>query len=218
MRSNRLQILLADDHPIIRCGIRNALAAHLEAQFFEAGSGREALEQAQARGFDLILLDITMPGRSGLDIIADLKIAQPDTPILVVSMHGEEQYATRVLRAGAAGYITKSQLATELIAAVQKVLAGRKYVSETVAERLASSFSAGGGGEPGHEALSGREFEVLRLIAAGHSGKEIAAMLSISYKTVSTYRTRILEKLGLQTTHQLAQYARQHGLTEESQP
>ena len=215
MTGQRLQILIADDHAIIRLGLRQALSLDVSADYTEAKDAREALEYARAKPFDLILLDITMPGRSGLDTIADLKLAQPKTPILVVSMHAEEQYAVRVLRAGASGYITKSQLASELVTAVQKILTGRTYVSEAVADRLVANIGLPGTAV-GHDSLSAREFEVLRMIAAGRSGKEIAADLNISFKTVSTYRTRILQKLNLQTNHQLTEYARHHGLTEES--
>ena len=210
-----LKVLLADDHPTIRIGIRAALQIRYATDVTEARDARTALDHARARKFDLILLDITMPGRSGLDILPDLKIAQPTTPVLVVSMHAEDQFALRVLQAGAAGFINKSALADELLTAVEKVLAGRRHVSESLGERLAADFVRGGHRES-HETLSAREFEILRMIALGKSGKEIAADLSISYKTVSTYRTRMLKKLGLRNNHDLREYALRERLLEDS--
>lgn len=214
-KEHKLRVLLADDHTAIRLGIRTALETRYEAEFTEAKDARSALEHARAQQFDLILLDITMPGRSGLDILPDLKTAQSATPILVVSMHAEEQFALRVLQAGAAGFINKSALADELLSAVARVLEGRRYVSESLGERLASDFVRGAARES-HETLSAREFEILRMIASGKSGKEIAADLSISYKTVSTYRTRLLKKLGLRTNHDLREYALRERLLEDS--
>lgn len=212
---SKLHVLIADDHTAIRLGIRTALETRYAAECTEAKDARTALEYARARQFDLILLDITMPGRSGLDILPDLKTAQPGAPILVVSMHAEEQFALRVLQAGAAGFIHKSALADELLSAVEKVLAGRRYVSDSLGERLASDFVRGAQRES-HETLSAREFEILRMIASGKSGKEIAADLSLSYKTVSTYRTRMLKKLGLRTNHDLREYALRERLLEDS--
>ena len=211
----QLRVLIADDHTTIRLGIRTALETQYKAEFTEAKDARAALEQARARKFDLILLDITMPGRSGLDILPDLKSAQGETPILVISMHPEEQFALRVLQAGAAGFISKSALAHELLSAVERVLAGRRYVSESLGERLASDVVRGAPRES-HETLSAREFEILRMIASGKSGKEIAADLSLSYKTVSTYRTRMLRKLELRTNHDLREYALRERLLEDS--
>jgi len=211
----KLRVLIADDHTAIRLGVRSALETRYAAEFTEATDAKAALIQARAKQFDLILLDLTMPGRSGLDILPDLKLAQPATPILVVSMHAEEQFGLRVLQAGAAGFIHKSALADELLAAVEKVLAGRRYVSESLGESLASDFVRGGQRES-HETLSAREFEILRMIASGKSGKEIAGELSLSYKTVSTYRTRMLKKLGLRTNYDLREYALRERLLEDT--
>lgn len=211
----KLRVLVADDHTAVRLGIRSALETRYALDCTEASDARAALEHAAARQFDLILLDITMPGRSGLDILPDLKISQSTTPVLVVSMHAEEQFALRVLQAGAAGFINKSALADELLTAVERVLAGRRYVSESLGERLASDFVRGAPRES-HETLSAREFEILRMIASGKSGKEIAADLSLSYKTVSTYRTRMLKKLDLRNNHDLRDYALREGLLEDS--
>lgn len=214
-RPSRLRVLVADDHTAVRLGMRSALETRYTVDLTEAKDARAALEHAAAQQFDLILLDITMPGRSGLDILPDLKIAQSATPILVVSMHAEEQFALRALQAGAAGFINKSALAGELLTAVERVLAGRRYVSESLGERLASDFVRGAPRES-HETLSAREFEILRMIASGKSGKEIAADLSLSYKTVSTYRTRMLKKLDLRSNHDLREYALRERLLEES--
>lgn len=211
-----LRFLIADDHAVIRLGLQHTLREQYPAAIFaEATTAFEALNHARSTRFDAILLDITMPDRSGLDILADLKAAQPSTPVLVISMHGEEQFAMRALRAGASGYVNKSEVAEEIVTAVRKVLAGRRYVSDTFAERLAADVR-GESGRASHEALSAREFEVLRLIAIGKSGKEIAAALSLSYKTVSTYRVRVLQKLHLQTNYDIVEYARRERLTEES--
>ena len=211
---DKLQVLVVDDHAVIRLGIELALQQHLASRIVEAGTAQEALELVRHTRFDLILLDITMPGRSGLDVLPEMRVAQPDSPILVMTMHAEEQFAERVLRAGGAGYIMKTELADELVSAVRKVLGGQRYVSESLGQRLATKLSVGADAQRGpHEALSAREFEVLRMIAQGKTGKEIAAELSLSYKTVSTYRTRILLKLDLRTNHDLALYARRAGLT-----
>lgn len=211
--AERLQILVVDDHAIIRLGIQLALQPHFPARIVEAKDAQEALGLVRATRFDLILLDITMPGRSGLDVLPELRSAQPESPILVMTMHGEEQFAERVLRAGGAGYIMKSELPNELVSAVRKVLGGHRYISEALGERLAMKLRGNAQlGRGSHEELSAREFEVLRMIANGKRGKEIAADLSLSYKTVSTYRTRILLKLDLRTNHDLTLYAERAGL------
>jgi DNA-binding NarL/FixJ family response regulator len=201
-----MRILISDDHAVVRKGIRQILAESLNAEFAEAADSRETIELSSKGHWDLILIDINMPGRSGLDVLGDLKAYCPDTPILVVSMHEEEQFAPRVLQAGAAGYINKSSMSKELIKAVKKVLAGGSYVSEKFAEYLAKALRSGT--SPGsRETLSAREFEVLRMIAAGKSGKEIAHDLSLSFKTISTYRTRLLHKLDIRSNAELGEYA-----------
>lgn len=212
---SKLRVLVADDHTAVRVGIRAVLETRYAVEFTEAQDSRAALEQARTQKFDLILLDITMPGRSGLDIVPDLILAQPGIPILVISMHAEEQFALRVLEAGAAGFIGKSALAHELLSAVERVLTGRRYVSQSLGEQLASDFVRAAQ-RGSHETLSAREFEILRMIASGQSGKEIAADLALSYKTVSTYRTRLLRKLGLRTNHDLRDYAVRERLLEDS--
>jgi DNA-binding NarL/FixJ family response regulator len=206
-----LRFLLVDDHPVVRAGIKQILTGNFEAEFVEAGTAQEAI--AACHGIDLVVMDVSMPGRSGIDLITDLKKSCGGTPFLVLSMHEEEQFARRALKAGASGYVTKATAATELVRAVRKVLEGGTYVSEKFGESLAAAILKGEAGRV-HEALSDREFEVFRLIASGRSGKEIALALSLSFKTVSTYRTRVLQKLNLHTNYDLAKYARQEGLVE----
>ncbi len=209
----RLRILLADDNALVRAGTRAILAQCFAADFEEACDARQTVSAACDRGpWDLILLDISMPGRSGLDILSDLRKGAPKTPVLILSAQDEEQFAARVLRAGAAGYLSKTNSPAELIKGVAKVLDGGHYVSAKFAEVLAHALQRGAE-MPSHAALSEREFEVLRMIVAGQRGKEIAAELSISFKTVSTYRTRLMQKLNVNSTAELARYATRHGLT-----
>jgi two-component system invasion response regulator UvrY len=212
MKQLRLRILLADDHALVRAGTREILSRHFEADFIEAKDASETMQACNCSPCDLILLDISMPGRSGLDLLGDLQKCCPKTPVLVLSAHDEEQFATRALRAGAAGYLSKTNSPTELVRGVERVLAGGRYVSEKFAESLALALQKGRDLHS-HEALSAREFEVLRMIVAGKSGKEIAADLSISFKTVSTYRTRLMQKLKVHSNAELAQYAAREGLT-----
>lgn len=207
------RFLLADDHAVVRRGVQEMLREEYpNAIFGEASTAQEALEQAWRSPWDLVVLDISMPGRSGLDILRDLKQARPRAAILVQSMHAEDQFARRVLKAGAAGYITKDSMPLELVKAVQKALAGGRYVSESLAEKLAGAVATETK-EP-HERLSDREFQVCRMLARGAAVKEISAELSLSVKTISTYRTRILEKLNVRSNVELAQYAERAGLIE----
>lgn len=208
------RILLVDDHDLVRRGIKQLLQAGLvEAQFGEARDASEALSLIR-EGWELVLLDISLPGKSGLDILPLLKKAAPDLPILVLSAFGEEQFAIRTLKAGAAGYINKCAVDEEVVTAVRKVLAGGQYVSPTVAENLLLDFAGRAKNRPRHELLSDREFQVMRLIASGKTLKEIAGDLEVSEKTISTYRSRITEKTGLGTQVEIARYALQHGLVE----
>ena len=205
------RFLLVDDHAVVRRGVRELLREHFSrAEFGEAATAQAALEQAWKESWDVIVLDISMPGRSGLDILRELKQARPRARILVQSIYTEDQFAQRVFRAGAAGYITKDSLPDELLRAVLKVMSGGRYVSESLAEKLAGSLAAEGR-EP-HEALSDREFSVFLQLASGQAPKEIGGTLSLSAKTISTYRSRVLEKLGLHTNADLAQYAIRAGL------
>lgn len=214
MKHSAKKVLIVDDHAVVRRGVKNLLVEEFpDAVFGEAATAQEALDAAWHEPWDLIILDITMPGRSGLDIIKDLQDALPNTPILVQSMHAEEHFAVRVFKAGAAGYITKDSMLDELARAVHKLIGGGRYVSESLAERLAGVLAADSA-RPTHEVLSDREFQVLRMLAAGRAVKEIGNELSLSSKTVSTYRTRILEKLELRTNQDLTRYALREGLVE----
>lgn len=208
------RILLADDHALLRSGLRRILEeAFPGAQVGEAGTADEVLAALPDGAWDLLILDISMPGRSGLDILPELKALQPALPILVLSMFGEQQFAIRALKAGASAYLTKERAPEELIQAARTVLGGRRYIGASLAEALASHVSSDREVAP-HERLSAREFEVLRLIAAARTPGEIAEELGLSVKTVSTYRARILEKMRLSTNAELMQYALRHGLVE----
>ena len=207
-----LKILVADDHALVRAGICKILTHELgEVSLGEAGSCSEVLVLVRQRDWDLLLLDITLPGRSGMEVLGEVKTLRPSLPVLVVSMHSEEQFAIRALKAGAAGYVPKEKAPEELVQAVKKALSGRLYVSEALAEKLAGERASGQSVLP-HESLSNREFEVLMRLAAGRTVSDIAEELGISAKTVSTYRARILEKLSLGSNAELAQYALRHGL------
>ena len=200
-----------DDHPIVRAGTRQILAESFAAKFTEAPNAAAAMEVCPRQNFDLIVLDLNLPDRSGLDLLGDFKACCRNVPVLMLSMHEEEQFARRALKGGASGYIRKASVGSELVKAVEKVLSGGIYVSAAFAEYLAAAVHKGEAEHP-HESLSAREFEVFRLIVSGKSGKQIAAQLSLSFKTVSTYRTRVLEKLGLTSTAGLVQYATREGL------
>ncbi len=209
-----MKILIADDHELIRHGLRGLLREHFpETRITEAANAREALAAAVKGGWDLALVDINMPGRSGLELIRDLRQMHPSLPVLVVSAHTEEDFALRALKLGAAGYVSKQGAADVLVAAVKKVMSGGRYVSPAVAEKLAQAAAEGWSGTP-HENLSHREMQVLQMIATGKTIKEIAAELALSEKTIATYRSRISEKLGLSTNVELTRYAMQHGLVE----
>ena len=206
-----LRVLLVDDHAVVRKGMKAILEDRIgRVSVVEAGSGEEALV-ALAAPFDVVVLDIAMPGRSGVDLLAEIKHRQARLPVLIMSLHGEEQFALRMLRAGASGYLTKSAAPEQLAAAVLKVAGGGRYVSEELAERLAASVADGRSATP-HEQLSDREFEVMRAIASGSNVSEIAAQMHLSVKTVSTYRTRLLQKMGMKSNAEITRYALQNGL------
>lgn len=209
-----MKILLVDDHMLVRQGLKQILAdEYPKAIFGEASTATEALQFVHAKKWDLVLLDLTMPGRGGLDVLSELKAVQPGLPILVLSMHPEAEFAVRVLKGGASGYLTKQSAADEMLTAVKKVLAGGRYITAALAEKLATDVALGTSRLP-HEELSNREFQTMRLLAAGKSVKEIGEALNLSGKTVSTYRARVLEKLQLKSTVDLARYALEHGLVE----
>ncbi len=209
-----IKVLIADDHAVVRSGLKQILAETKDiVAAGEATNGREALEKIRAQSWDVLVLDITMPGRSGLDILKDIRQTHPHLPVLVLSMHAEEQFATRMLKAGASGYLNKESAPDELVKAIRKVHSGGKYVSAAQAERMVTELT----GDPSklpHELLSDREYEILCLIASGKTATEIAKELTLSVKTVSTYRSRILEKMHLSTNAQLTHYAIKSGLVE----
>jgi DNA-binding NarL/FixJ family response regulator len=209
-----MRILLADDHAVVRHGLKQIIAEEYKrAVFGEARNAQEALDLVWKELWDIVVLDITMPGRSGLEVLREIKRSRPKLPVLVLSMHPENQFAVRVLKRGAAGYMTKESAPEELVGAIRKVLAGGRYVSPSLAEKLATYVSSDAP-KPPQELLSDREFQVLRLIASGKMVSEIAKELSLSVKTISTYRSRILEKMGLRNNAELMHYAIQHQLTE----
>ena len=209
-----MKVLIADDHAVFRRGLKETLEeVFSKVTFGEAKTAQETVGLVVRHDWDLVILDISMPGKSGLDILDDVKRLRPKLPILFLSMHPEEQFARRALKSGAAGYLTKESVPEELKVAVRKVAAGGRYVSAALAEKLAVDLRDGAD-TPLHELLSDREFQVLRMIASGKTVKQIAEELSLSVKTVSTYRARILEKSGMKTNAQLIRYALQTQLVD----
>lgn len=208
-----IRILIADDHTVVRKGLRQILleefaTAHIE----EVADAEEMIKKIMLSPWDVIISDLSMPGRSGLDALQQIKRSFPDMPVLILSIHPEEQYAIRVLKAGASGYLSKDSAPDELVKAVQKVLLGKKYISPLVAEKLADTFSADSGKMP-HEHLSDREFDVMKLLASGKSVSDIADMLSLSVTTISTYRARIMTKMNLKTNSDLTKYVIENNLS-----
>ena len=207
-----MRILIADDHAVVRHGLKQILADDFKkAEFGEARNGTEALARIWKEKFDIVILDVTMPGRGGLDVLKEIKTARPKLPVLVLSMHPEDQFAVRVLKAGAAGYMTKESAPEELVGAVKKILAGGRHISQSLGEIMAAHLTLNTN-RPPHELLSNREFQVMRQIASGKTVSEIARELSLSVRTVSTYRTRILEKTGMKSNAELTHYAFQNQL------
>jgi two-component system invasion response regulator UvrY len=207
-----IRALIADDHAVVRQGLIQILGNIPEITVAgEAINGQEVLDKVRAEAWDVVILDISMPDCSGLDILKQLKSERPKLPVLVLSMHSEDQYAVRALKAGASGYLTKDSAPDELVKAIRKVVSGGRYVGSCLAERLAFEIGADSSKLP-HETLSDREFQVLRLIASGKSVTEIAAELYLSSKTVSTYRVRLLQKMNLKTNAELMHYAMQNHL------
>jgi two-component system, NarL family, invasion response regulator UvrY len=207
-----IRILVADDHTVVREGIKQILAGREDMIVEdEAANGQEVLTRVTKKEYDLILLDISMPGKSGLEVLEEIKVMQPKLPVLILSMHPEEQYAVRMLRAGAAGYLTKASAPQELISAIQKVSRGGKYVTLSLAEKLAFELDARAE-KPRHERLSNREYQVMLMLASGESVSEVAEELCLSAKTISTYRNRILEKMDMKKNAELTLYAVKNNL------
>ncbi|MGH9459159.1 MAG: response regulator [Thermoanaerobaculia bacterium] len=207
-----MRILIADDHAIFREGLRLVIReSGMQCEVGEAGDGDGLLEKVRDHDWDVLILDISFPGKSGLELLREVKAIRPRLPVLVLSMHAEEQYAVRALRSGASGYLMKESASDELLTAVDRIARGGRYLTPRVAEALAAEIAGEGTDDP-HRLLSDRELEVLRLTARGTTPTEIASILGISIKTVSTYKSRILQKLGLDNTAQIIHYAIEHGL------
>lgn len=202
-----MKILIADDHAVVREGLKQVLS---ESPDFivaaEASTGQEVMDKISKKDFDLVVLDIAMPGRGGLDVLKEIKTQKPKLSVLVLSMYPEEQYAVRVLKAGASGYLTKESAPDELVKAIRQISQGKKYVSPSLAEKLALDLEISSD-RPPHEILSDREYQVMCMIASGKTLKEISEELSLSIKTISTYRTRILEKMNMKNNAELTHYA-----------
>ena len=209
-----IKVCIVDDHPVVRQGLKEIISnASGMTVVGEAGSGQESLEKLRKSHFDVVVLDISMPGMSGLETLKQIKRTNPKIAVLMLSIYDEELYAVRALRAGAAGYLTKKSAPDELVAAIQKVSLGRKYISSTLAEKLAFNLEADTE-KSLHQTLSDREYEVMRMIAQGKTVTEIAGQVFLSPKTISTYRARILEKMRMKNNAELMQYAIMHGLVD----
>lgn len=204
--------LIIDDHPVVRRGIRQILEEMSgDIQVYEAGRAADGLRKIRESDIDIVLLDINLPGRSGLDMLKDIRKIKPETKVLIISMYPEEQYAIRVLKSGAQGYVTKESAPDELLIAVDRILKGGRYITQSIAEQIFDTFESNG---PLHQSLSNREYEVLIHLSKGRNIKEIADLLALSSKTISTYRRRILEKMKMQSNIELVRYALQHKLIE----
>jgi DNA-binding NarL/FixJ family response regulator len=207
-----MNILIVDDHAVIHQGLRRILEdAFEETTFGDARGSQQAFDLIDREHWDVVILDVELPGRGGLEVLKHIRADRPKLPVIIFSMHSEEQFAVRAFKAGASGYLAKESAPSQLVQAIRKVIGGGRYLSQDLAEKLAAGLDVDLS-RPPHEILSDREFGVLRMIAAGKSTTEIAAELSLSVKTVSTYRTRILEKLHLKASAELIRYGVNHGL------
>ncbi|MBI3660332.1 response regulator transcription factor [Candidatus Acetothermia bacterium] len=201
-----ISVLIADDHPIVRQGLKQILAGESDVKIVgEAQNTQEVFKLIGTQPWDIVILDLSMPDRGGLEVLNDLHRDFPQLPILILSMHPEDQFAVRVLKAGASGYMTKDSAPEELVNAIRKILAGHKYISSALAEKLAKDLEAGTEKLP-HETLSDREYHVMCMLASGKTVSEIAKELSLSVKTISTYRARVLEKMGMKNNAELIHY------------
>ena len=208
------RVLVADDHPLLRSGLKQVLEHEPDLQLGgEAEDSEEALRRVQEEPWDLVILDLSMPGRGGLEVLREIRQLRPSLPVLVLSMHAEDQFAVRAIKAGASGYVSKINGTAEVVRAIRRVLTGKKYVSATLAETLANALD-GGNDRPAHEILSDREFQVLCKIASGKTVSQIAAEVSLSVKTISTYRSRVLEKMNMRNNAEITRYAIQKGLVD----
>ena len=209
-----IRILIADDHTLVREGLKQILSDLPDmAVSDEARNGKEVLDKVRESDFDVILLDISMPGQSGLDILKQIKLLKPKLPVLILSMYPEEQYALRTLSAGAAGYLTKNSIPDELIEALRTVSLGKKYITLSLAEKLAFDLDVNAKKLP-HERLSDREYQVMCMIASGKTVSQIAREISLSVKTISTHRAHILKKMKMKNNAELTHYAIKHGLVD----
>ena len=214
MTEKKIRILIADDHPIVRAGFKQVLSDTPDLVVaVDAGNGQVVLEYLKKKKYDVVLLDISMPGKNGLEILKELKTDYPKLPVLILSIYPEEQYAIRALRAGASGYLTKASAPNELISAIRKISAGGRYISASLAEKLATYLNADMTKSP-HETLSDREHQVMRLIASGKTVSEIAENLNLSVKTISTYRSHVLEKMKMKNNAEITLYAVQNKLVQ----
>jgi two-component system, NarL family, invasion response regulator UvrY len=207
-----IRVLIADDHPVVRLGLRQILAESSDVQVGrEVGSAQEVLQAVAEQRWDVVVLDISLPGGNGIELIGEIKKARPETRVLILTMHPEDQYAVRAIKAGAAGFLNKESAPERLTEALRKIAAGGRYVSAELAETLASLVAGEARGQP-HERLSDREFEILKLLASGKTVSQVAEGLSLSVKTISTHRTRILKKMNMTTNAELTHYAVRQGL------
>lgn len=207
-----IRILIVDDHAIVRRGLKQLLLEEYPfAEFGEAENAEELIKKTLQQEWEVVICDMSMPGRSGLDVLKQLKQSNPKLPVLIMSMYPEDQYAVRVLKAGASGYLTKDVVDQELIKAIETVISGRKYITQATAEKVFDSLHCDLNEFP-HQLLSNREFDIFKLLASGKTNSEISRQLSLSTTTVSTYRTRILEKMGLRSNTELTRYALEQNL------
>lgn len=207
-----IKVLICDDHPIVRRGLREMLSETGDILVGgEADTAAEVLRQVRAERWSVIVLDISLPGGSGIDLISDIRRERPDARVLILTVYSEEQYAIRAIRAGACGFMTKESAPEELIDAIRRIAAGGRYISPELAETLASLVAGDASGQP-HERLSNRELEILKLLASGKTVSQIGQSLSLSVKTISTHRTRILKKMEMKTNAELMHYAVRHAL------